>query len=397
MNKIVLLVITAFFSVLVNCYGNEKINKIDTSQRATDRQEKPDFVMGQRIKVISIADLSYIAKAANTYYKIRPGIITSRITVHGARNCTFDFQNGVTFKTTDICISLQGKIKGLVIKNFKTESCKQYQVSVEGWNNVYFNPDDPDTYIEDLQLINIHSNHAGDHAYLFNAPGGFDKNGLRGVIRGFVMKNCSFRNSPSGSTVCYLGSGENYLIQGNVVDNINTDNNNHNGVFWLCGNGSFISNKLTNSQGQMARFWLYSHTGKQKVIVHDNIDYNVIKYSAFELQANNDLLGCSSFAPADAIVYNNTAISLGTRVTPPIIDAQMVDLYPTGGALYYYNNLGGNLYKANGYPITDMINYEGGSRVVRNSKNIYNVKSSVIVKDLISFKSKFYGVGANSK
>ncbi|MDN3548265.1 hypothetical protein [Mucilaginibacter aquaedulcis] len=393
MNKEILILISVLYLMVV---GNKSVqayneNNPSHSVKGQDKLE----IKEQRVKEISIDDLHSIFNAEDTYYKISPGIITSRVTINGAKNCTFDFQNGVTFKTADIGISLKGKIKGLVLKNFSTEGCKQYQISVEGWSNVHFSPHDPDTYIDDLQLINIHSDHAADHAYLFNAPGGFDKQGLRGVIRGFVMKNCSFKNSPSGSTVCYLGSGENYLIQANEIDNINSANNNHNGIFWLCGNGSFIGNKVTNSQGQMARFWLYSHSRRQSVTVRDNIDYNIIKYSAFELQANNGLLGCDSFLPADAYVYNNTAISLGTHVTAPIIDAQMLDLYATGGNLTYYNNLGANLYKANGYPITDMINYEGGGNVLKNVKNVYKPKATMIVTDLVKFKSKILGVGAD--
>jgi len=398
MNKLILIAISVFYIVAAGNKNNvgpsHKTNKAYTANHLLNDQDK-DKVQGQRIKEISISELHNIFKAENTYYKISPGTITSRVTINGAVNCTFDFQNGVTFKCSDISISLKGKIKGLVLKNFKTEDCKLYQISVEGWSDVHYNPNDSDTYIDDLQLINIHSNNAADHAYLFNAPGGFDKQGLRGVIRGFVMKNCSFKNSPSGSTVCYLGSGENYLVQENVVDNINSANNNHNGIFWLCGNGSFIGNKVTNSQGQMARFWLYSHKGRQSVRVHDNIDYNIVKYSAFELQANSGILGSDSFLPADAFVYNNTAVSLGTHVTAPIIDAQMLDLYVTGGNLTYYNNLGANLYKANGYPITDMINYEGGERIVKNTNNIYKARPNMVVTDLLNFKSKIPGVGAN--
>src|SRR5690606_4195055 len=164
----------------------------------------------------------------------------------------------------------------------------------------------------------------------------------------------------------------------------------HNGIFFIQGNGHFHHNKLINYQGNAIRLWPYSRGSEPKTVeIHHNICYNTRKYGAFEIQAfeRNIVPGKTTFV--NAKVYNNT---VGKMNTSRDWDGQILDLYSMqGGTLEYYNNLGFELYSEQN--ITDMI-HMGGPKITKNSGNIYKNQWSDAVVDVVNFVSKIPGVGA---
>lgn len=166
-----------------------------------------------------------------------------------------------------------------------------------------------------------------------------------GLINYGLLKNPEiafnlFRNSPTAGSLLYMGNAENVNIHHNWINNINTQNNNHNGVFFIKGNGSVHHNKCTNHQGNFVRFWPFSQGGVPKeVLIHDNIVWNSRKYSGFELQsfAENMIGGVSTYC--NAKVYNNTVGRMNTT-RPTVFVGVVVDVYNLyGGDLQIFNNL----------------------------------------------------------
>src|SRR5690606_7353759 len=120
-------------------------------------------------------------------------------------------------------------------------------------------------------------------------------------------------NSPILSNAIYLGLAENYTISNNIINNVNTNNNEHNGIFFAKGNGKIFGNKITNHQGNAVRAWLFSISNTNALVeIYDNIVYNSTRYGAFELQVRDDIKALPTFKPANAKIHNNTVGRLNT-------------------------------------------------------------------------------------
>lgn len=200
-----------------------------------------------------------------------------------------------------------------------------------------------------------------------------------------------FKNSPYVGSVCYFSNVANFSIHHNTVTNINQNNNNHNGIFWMQGNGTFHHNKLLAYQGNAIRMWIFSR-GKNPatVKIYNNICHNSRKYGAFELQAFDRQFVKGKTTFANAKVYNNT---VGRMNTSGDWEGQILDLYHIGGSVEFCNNLGFNLI-AHNKPLSNMVNNMSGSDIKFEKDNKYAAKHKGAVIDLIEFRSKFPGIGA---
>src|SRR5690606_33274857 len=115
----------------------------------------------------------------------------------------------------------------------------------------------------------------------FGGAGSVD-GGIRGLIRNFEIAYLNFRNAPDVGSVVWMGNVEDYNIHHNHIDNINTKNNNHNGIFLMTGNGKFHNNIVRNHQGNAIRAFGHSIGDTPKeILIYNNIVYNSRKYSAF--------------------------------------------------------------------------------------------------------------------
>lgn len=211
-----------------------------------------------------------------------------------------------------------------------------------------------------------------------------------GQFSGTEIAYCTFKNTSPGNCVS-LSNVSDFDFHDNLVDNVNTQNNNHNGVFFAQGNGKFYNNLLKNYQGNAIRVWLFSRGSTPTTVeIYNNICYSTRKYGAFELQefSRNLIPGRTTFA--NAKVYNNTAGNLNTNKD---WEGQMLDLYSLSGTLEYYNNLGFDMVTVQYQKqVTNMINNMGNTKIVKEENNKYFLgRDEAVDKD---FTSKLKGVGA---
>jgi hypothetical protein len=237
----------------------------------------------------------------------------------------------------------------------------------------------------------------------FSAGGGFDSGGINNLLRNFKFLNCTIKNSQDIGNIVYSGAMDNYEIAYNTIDNINhsfpanAPNGIHNGIFMIMGNGSFHDNLIKNHQGNAIRAWGMSYNNEVGSIrIYNNVVWNSWKYSAFEIQVTPDMAAFLKKYPrwatyTNALVYNNTAGHLNTSRD---WEGQMIDVYDTGGGtLQYYNNLGFEMNRNQG-GITNMINFNGNTRLIKNAGNKYFKSMKQAIRDTVSFRSLHTGIGA---
>jgi hypothetical protein len=195
------------------------------------------------------------------------------------------------------------------------------------------------SYSENLKFLNIDCENTGQ----FISGSGSVENGLiKGYIKNIEIAYITFKNSADVGSIVWLGNVENYDVHHNVVNNINTTNNNHNGIFLLNGNGRFHNNKISNHQGNAIRAFSFTVGSTPKdVLIYNNIVVNSRKYSAFEVQSFSNTIVAGKTTFVNAIVFNNTCGNLNLSKD---WQGNLVDIYSLqGGKCTVYNNLAFNL------------------------------------------------------
>lgn len=194
------------------------------------------------------------------------------------------------------------------------------------------------TLSKDLKFLNITCDNT---AQLLSTGGDVENGNITGLIKNIEIAYLDFQNSPGVGTVVYLGNVENYNIHNNRINNINTANNNHNGIFAISGNGSFHDNYVSNHQGNAIRAWGHTVGSTPKnVYIYNNIVINSRKYSAFEVQSFPSKIVAGKTSYVNAVVFNNTAGNINISND---WQGNLVDVYSLqGGKCDVYNNLGYN-------------------------------------------------------
>jgi hypothetical protein len=286
-------------------------------------------------------------------------------------------------------ISMNGKMSGVTIRNVSFKNVANYVIAGERSNGSELAyKGTPETRTENLKILNCYFENAGP--IIFGGQLNNDAREDSGLFKDVEIAFNKFENSPNVGSVCTFTNVEDYNIHSNIVNNINRNNNNHNGVFYMQGNGLFHDNKLTNYQGNAIRMWLYSRGTMPKTVeIYNNTCYNTRKYGGFELQAfkRNLIVNKSTFA--NAKIYNNT---VGQMNTSNDWEGQILDLYYTGGTLEYYNNLGFDLVATNNNSITNMINNMSDTKIIKLQNNKYVPEKAKAVT--IDLKSRFLNIGA---
>lgn len=300
-----------------------------------------------------------------------------------------DIKYGFSFSNISFrAIQMNGKMSGVTIKNMSFKDVRDYCISGEKTNGTSLPYDGTAaSRIENFKILNCLFDHTGAISFGGNLYNGTEDSGL---FKNVEIAYNMFQNSDPG-TFCSFSNVQDYNIHHNVVNNVNLNNTNHNGVFFMQGNGSFHDNKLTNYQGNAIRMWLYSRgTMPVTVEIYNNICYNTKKYGGFELQAFERNMSPGKTTYANAKVYNNT---VGKMNTSRDWEGQVLDLYNTGGTLEYYNNLGFDLY--GNRAIGNMINNMSDVKIIKESNNKYLTSQSAAVNNLTTFVSLFAGIGAS--
>lgn len=302
-------------------------------------------------------------------------------------NVSMNTINGVTISGISIidskyrAFNITKQANDLILKDIELSNigdvCMVFDI-----NNKYDGT--PASYSNNIQLVNIKANNIST---FFGAQGSIVEDGFKGLIKNFKMTGCTITNSPNLADGVYIGCAEDYEISNNVINNVNSANGNHNGIFHILGTGKIFNNICTNHQGNLVRAWLFNITKTSTVEIYNNIVYNSTRYGAFELQVPLWIKELSAFKPANAKVYNNTVGKLNTGL-PKYFEGRLLDLYMTYGSIEIYNNLSFNLYDS------IMINNMSSTAITKNTGNVYKANASEAVADLTSFKSLIAGIGA---
>jgi len=286
----------------------------------------------------------------------------------------FTFQN-IPFRA----MILSGDLNGLTLSNMSFKNVKDYVIFID-------TSKDWKTRKERLKILTCKFENAGGIQYVSQLESDNDHD----FLNGFEFANNVIKNTSAGN-FAYIETVQDYDIHHNTVDNVNEGNDEHNGIFHMVGNGKFHNNKFTNYQGNMIRAWAFSRgTSLSTIEIYNNIAYNSRKYGAFEIQGFDRYIIPGKTTIANAKVYNNT---VGKMNTSKDWEGVILDLYPYGGTLEYYNNLGFELNYSK--PITDMINNMSDTEIIKNVNNKYFNSVSDAVSDLTGFASKHYGIGSN--
>jgi hypothetical protein len=285
---------------------------------------------------------------------------------------------------------MNGKMSGVTLKSMSFKNVADYCIAGEKSNGTGLLYDGTAaTRTENFKILNCFFDNTG--AISFGGNLYKDSGEDSGLYKDIEIAYNTFQNTDAGS-ICSFTNVQDYNIHHNVINNLNPTNNNHNGIFFMQGNGKFHDNKLTNYQGNSIRMWAFSRgTSPATNEIYNNICYNTRKYGAFEIQEfdRNIIPGKSTFV--NAKVYNNT---VGQMNTSKDWEGQILDLYNIGGSLDFYNNLGFNLNRV-GKETTDMINYNGNAAKTNIYNNKYIAQQASAVANLTNFTSLFSGIGAS--
>lgn len=211
-----------------------------------------------------------------------------------------------------------------------------YVISTDFGNTLYKSTDST-TYCSNIHLLNLEFNNTGQ----INIDGDVTSVSVIGLVKNLEMAYCYLHDMSPGD-LFFGGALDSYNIHHNTVNNVNTTNNNDNGIWHVQGNGTFAYNKVTNHQGHAIRAWLVSFgTTPESTSVYNNIVYNSRKYSAFEVQSFSTFLIKSKTTFGNARVFGNTCGSLNMSKDP--FSAVVVDVYGLfGGSCQVFDNLGFN-------------------------------------------------------
>ncbi|MBC8156065.1 MAG: hypothetical protein H7Z72_24505 [Bacteroidetes bacterium] len=257
----------------------------------------------------------------------------SHLTVDGGTKAKNLFLHDIPYRG----ISISGSVPhGLTLQGIRARNIGDYTIFY-GNQTTYDNTDA--TAFINFKLLFCDFENAGTIQFNGNL---LEASGLvnSGFVKNAEVAFCSFRNSPTTGILMFFGNVENLNVHHNWINNVNTQNNDHNGLFFLRGNGAVHHNKCTNHQGNFVRFRPFSQGNTPKeVLLHNNIVWNSRKYSALEVQsfAENMVPGVSTYC--NAKVYNNTVGRMNTT-RPTDFVGVVVDVYNLfGGDLQIFNNL----------------------------------------------------------
>lgn len=253
-------------------------------------------------------------------------------------NGTAGIEKGFVFrdKTSDApSIQLRNDINNFTLKQVSFKNVNTYNAIQYDSQKIYNGTES--SYSKNLKFLNIDCDNTGT---LIRLRGSAENGVVTGLVKDVEIAYVTFKNSRAVGSAIVLENADTYDVHNNYVQNINQDNNNHNGVFYLQGNGKFYNNYVKDHQGNAIRAWIYSiGNTPAEVLIFNNIVANSREYGAFELQAfaRNIISGKTTYA--NAKVFNNTCGNLLPKSGS--FPAQVLDLYGLqGGKCEIFNNLG---------------------------------------------------------
>lgn len=229
-------------------------------------------------------------------------------------------------------VILSGKINDLTIENFSFKNIGDYVVYFV-YSDVVYSPSDPNTYTNNLKFLNIDCDNTSTFLQI---DGGSENGVLTRLVKNLEIGYLNFKNSNCGNII-FVGNADDYNIHHNTVTDINSTNNNHNGIFTIKGSGSFHHNLIRNHQGNAIRAWARSlGTTPKSILIYNNTVVNSRKYSAFEVQSFANEISSGKTTYANVKVYDNICgdLNLSKDWVGVILDIYSL----AGGSCEVYNN-----------------------------------------------------------
>lgn len=250
-----------------------------------------------------------------------------------------DIDKGFLFhdKTSDApSIQLKNDINNFTLQQVAFNNIATYNAIQYDSQKVY--DGSPASYSKNLKFLYIDCNNTGT---LIRFKGSARDGKIVGLVKNVEIAYLNYKNSRSPGSVIALENADSYDLHNNTIQSINQDNNNHNGVFYVQGNGKFYNNYVRDHQGNAIRAWTYSiGTSPATVLIYNNIVINSRMYSAFEVQSYDYNMMSGKTTYANAKVFDNTCGNILPKADFP---AQILDLYGLqGGTCEVFNNLGYN-------------------------------------------------------
>lgn len=349
------------------------------------------------VKTITYIEYANLSNVSDKKYKVIPGVYKQGAYHENLVNVDFDLTGVVVQDLNNSALTIAGKSINVSYRNAAFKNVNAYQINCYNSDKVVYNGSSG-SYIDRLKIDGFTFDGGGRP---FHSDGNVRSKGVHdGVLKGFVFSNNTVKNNLGSKFMVYLGNGFDFDIFGNTFENINKQNNEDNGMFYLKATGELHNNKASNYQGYLARIWLHSIGERRTVEVYNNIGLDGDKYGLIELQFSPDFIERGA-DPADAKVYNNTALNLNKTTDWA---GELLTLYNTFGKVEYYNNLGATLVgQDGGRPTRDYKVISGNKMVfgqyddkkttlIISGQNLYFDKVSDAVNDNLT--SKHNGIGA---
>lgn len=246
-------------------------------------------------------------------------------------------EKGFSFSNNDYrAVILEGRISNTTLSNMEFSNIGDYVISYD--NQVTYNGSE-NTLCEKLRFIKMDCVGSGP---FINFSGRKNGSTIIGLYKDLEIAYLNYRNSPAPGIIVYLPNAEQFNIHHNTITNVNTQNNDHNAMFQIHGNGKFHNNFIANHQGNAIRSRPFSlGTTPKEILIYNNIVINSRKYSAFEVQTFSEDLIQNITTYANVKVYNNTCGNLNTSGDwyGVVLDAYNI----SGGKCEVFNNLAFNM------------------------------------------------------
>lgn len=275
----------------------------------------------------------------------------------GDKNIEYGFQfHDNIYKS----IVISGSYNRSIIQHISFKNIKDYVITFA--SDLVYNGTDA-SYSKDLKFLNIFCENTSS---FLQFSGSVENGKVVGLIKNLEIANLNFINSSTVGTMVWIGCVDGYDVHNNRVNNINSANNNHNGIFHLNGNGKFHDNYVSNHQGNALRAWTFSLGSTPKeVLIYNNIVVNSRKYSAFETQSFANYIS-NQATYANTKVYNNTCGNLNLEKN---WYGNIIDVYNLqGGKCEVFNNIGFNFPAPNP---NNKISNQQSVTIPETSNNIY--------------------------
>lgn len=270
-------------------------------------------------------------------------------------------------------IIVTGIVQNLTIQNFAFKNIRDYVIYFNSGQLIYNGNEN--TAYTNLKFLNNSCDNTG--AFL-NMEGGVENGVIRGLVKNLEIAYLDFRNSNSGEAVL-AENADDYNVHHNTVIDVNTNNNNHNGIFTMKGSGSFHHNLVRNHQGNAIRAWARSlGTVPKDILIYNNTVVNSRKYSGFEIQSFENMIINGKTTYTNAKVYNNICGRLNTNKD---WDGVILDLYGLlGGKCEVYNNTGFDFPKPN--PKSFIVSQQGNTVPVQTNNKYFATAKDAGIPDI---------------